>query len=383
MNKPIFTIKNRFQKKTSAYADLLTPDILADVCRRITGRRDFRCVFDDEGYNKGRMAVLEYRGIKSFISFSETEASGRNSSFQSVPSALNAYYLDRAPKKNLYFYFLPTVGNYETNYFLFMYQLMMSAGIVFLNAEDYLSHQVAPFATIGDVIRSRNKNRGRNASNNSSYITRNEDGRIEIYGKTYGANKYETTLLAVALSRMTTEPIDLIQISEQDLNVLPEASQRVIEQIGNLHLRTSSITLEKRLFEDEDSLRSPRYIYNLLHKLGPKKCALCGCETPQLIQGAHIWPVARIKSDEHLCFEKKLQFATDGENGLWLCNNHHKMFDDNLIVIQSTGAIHCRAGLKQQDIEYFDWFTRMKKLPGAILTDQFKDYLSRRYAGVA
>ncbi len=37
MPRPHFTIKNRFQKRSELYEDILTEDILRDVCQRITG----------------------------------------------------------------------------------------------------------------------------------------------------------------------------------------------------------------------------------------------------------------------------------------------------------------------------------------------------------
>jgi len=123
---PHFTIKNRFQKRSELYRDILTRDILRDVCQRITGRTDFTVDFDNEGYNKGRLATLEYKGAISYISFSEFEIKSRNSFFQSFPSALVRYHQETNPSKRIYFYFLPPNGNIETAYFIFMYRLMKS-----------------------------------------------------------------------------------------------------------------------------------------------------------------------------------------------------------------------------------------------------------------
>ena len=46
--------------------------------------------------------------------------------------------------KRICFYFLTSSGNVETNYFLFMYRLMKTAGIEFLNDQDFLSQQIQP-----------------------------------------------------------------------------------------------------------------------------------------------------------------------------------------------------------------------------------------------
>lgn len=115
---------------------------------------------------------------------------------QSVPTALMSFYEETNPKKGIFFYFLPSIGNRETNYFKFMYRLMLTAGIEFLNPE-CLTQSVMPFNTVDDVILARNINKEKNKSNNSSYVTKSHNHVIQIYGKTYGANKYETTLFCI------------------------------------------------------------------------------------------------------------------------------------------------------------------------------------------
>ena len=62
---PHFTIKDKFQKKIMRYSDFLTDKILEDVCLRVTGQRHYTREFDDEGYNIGRLAVLEYNRGKN------------------------------------------------------------------------------------------------------------------------------------------------------------------------------------------------------------------------------------------------------------------------------------------------------------------------------
>lgn len=380
---PHFTIKNRFQKKAKLYSDFLTEDVLEDVSLKATGIADYTCEFDNKGYNIGRMALLEYNGIKIYISFSETEAKGRNSSFQSVPSALVRYILDNQENKRLYFYFLPAIGNIETNYFMFMYRLMKTAGIEFLNDQDFLSQQVKPFNTITDIIALRNASKVRNRSNNPTYITQDPKHVTQIFGKTYGASKYETTLLCVALSCITPSKIELYQICEKDLSVLPLLSREAIKLMGKVKLIPTDLTLERNEFERANSLRSPLYTYNLLAKLGPKKCAFCGCEIPELINGAHIWPVADIKKEAGVNIDKKINWATDGDNGLWLCENHHKMLDANLLVIGENGNVKYQDSLDRKSKNYIEWTTPNKILLPSVLTTNFVIYLQKRNAMMA
>ena len=254
----------------------------------------------------------------------------------------------------------------------------MTAGIEFLNADSFFGTEILPFNTVDDLIMARNLNRGRNKSNNSTYVTISDKRNPQIYGKTYGASKYETTLFAVALSRLTNRLIELYEIQEKDLKELPKRSLDVIQSLG-IRIIPTSLTFEKNEYEKDNSLRSPRYIYNLLSKLGPKKCAFCGCEIPELIQGAHIWPVSNIKKESRLSLEKRLEYATDGDNGLWLCENHHKMFDEDIIAIDSEGELSLRNELEQKDVEFIEYITPIKTLSKEVMSRSFILYLNRRY----
>lgn len=384
MSKPHFIIKNRFQKRDYTYRDLLKPVILRDVCFRLTGRRDYSATFDNDGYNIGRLAELRYEGRRYFVTFSESEAGqGRNYSFQSVPSALNIWAIETHGTGNLYFYFLPTDGNCESAYFSFMYRLMRTMGVVFMNADSYLASPVVAFNSVADLSRARDANRSRNSSNNSSYITIGEDRSVQIYAKTYGANKYESTLLGMALSRLTDEGIDMYQICEGGLKQLPERSLQALDIVGGGRIKVipTDMTMEIAHFNESDSLRSPQYMYNLLALRGMKKCSLCSCDVPEIIQGAHIWGVSQIKHTPGLSLDTKLKYALDGENGLWLCENHHKMFDANVISFNADGKVLLRNNLMQTQKEFIEWATPAMRLPEELISSKgFKFYLSKRYA---
>jgi len=384
MSKPQFIVKNLFQKRVETWKDLLKPSILKDICLQLTGRKEYRIVFDDEGYNKGRLAELRYKGQRYFITFSEIETGqGRNYSFQSVPSALNTWAIETGGTGSLYFYFLPAVGNFESSYFTFMYRLMRTMGVEFLNADSVLSAPIVPFNSIEDLSHARDANRSRNRSNNSSYITIGENRAVQVYAKTYGANKYESTLLGMALSRLTDGEVDMFQICEGGLTQLPERSLQALGIVGNgrINVIPTNMTMEIAHFKDTDDLRSPHYMYNLLSLRGEKRCSLCTCDIPELIQGAHVWGVSQIKHTSGLSIDDKLRYALDGENGLWLCENHHKMFDTNVISFKDNGSVVMRNNLLQSQKEFVEWATPSMKLPDELLTDKFRFYLSRRYAG--
>ena len=336
-DKPLFVIKRNLQKSAQTgltFQDQLDDESLKDICQKITGRSDYICQYVDNDYsddfltntyNKGRLATLRYGDYVRFITFSEMAIEGRNSSIQSVPTAFNIYYMCPYEKKKLYYYFICRSGNPATDYHMFIYRLMQTVGFTFLNFPT--PSAAISFVTIEDMMRARDENRGTNKSNNSTYISKNEDGEYEAYCKTYGASKYESSLICYAMSKIIgyTEKIKLYEILEGNLKELPESSLQVLRKMDMVDIIKTDLTFEKRIFEESrgNQLRSPRYQYNLLDKLGEKHCALCGCTIPDIIQGAHIWPVASIRAAKSISLDDKVRYATDGDNGLWLCENHH------------------------------------------------------------
>lgn len=378
---PHFEIKNNFQKDTRGYfyKDIITSEVLIDISEKISGQKKYTFNFDNEGYNKGRLAIVDYNNTKIYISFSEIENGGRNSSFQSLSTALIKFYQEKKDSKEIYFYFLPQItGSFETKYFIFMYRLMKTARIKFLNEEKFLSKRIESFSSVEDIMVHKNLIRDKNKSNNSTYLTRSTDNILQIYGKTYGASKYETSLLCIAISEITIEKIELYQISEQNLSILPAPALEVINKLGKIYIITNDLTMEKNEYNNNNSLRSPRYIYNLLSKLGDKKCTLCDCEIPQLIQGAHIWPVADIKKAKNLTFEQKLSNSIDENNGIWLCQNHHKLFDTNILIIDKIGKLKYDSYANASSKKFIKDITLNDKIADEIMTTQFLGYLNKR-----
>lgn len=357
----------------------MSPQILGDICLKLTGQTDFTYEFDDFGYNVGRLAILDFEGKRSYVSISETDIRSRNSSFQSLPSALARYILEPNQNKEIFFYFHPSItGSYETPYFIFMYRLMKTAKIKFLNELDFIAHPISPFINAADIVVNKDSIRIKNKGNRSTYITKGENNELQIYGKTYGANKYETTILCLAISEIATSKVELFQIGEGGLTELPQLAKEAIESLNVVKIYTSNRTIEKLNFERNNSLRSVEYIYNLLEKFGDKKCAFCDCEIPQVIQGAHIWPVSEIKKDSTLSEDQKLSCAIDGENGLWLCQNHHKLLDVNILKIGEDGHIQHASQSNSSHTEFLKRITSQTTLPTSLFSNKFIFYLRKR-----
>lgn len=371
------------QKNSGLFDRLLTSDVLDDICLKVTGQTEYQIHRDTTQYNKGRLLYIDYEGKKNYISLSENDIRGRNSSIQSVPTALNLFFADPldASQKRMFYYFLPHTGNAFTTYHLFIYSLLASSGVTFLNYDRYCDQPLLLYNSIDEVIDARDKNRYQNGRNNSSYISKTSD-KIQVYAKVYGASKYESTLFAIAVSHIADRPIDLFNICEQELKTLPKPSLNTIQKLGNISVHDTSLTLEKKAFaeaEDKTTLRSPRYLYNLFERLGSKHCALCNCKISEIIQGAHIWGVSDIvKSNILVSDEERFGHAISGHNGLWLCQNHHKLFDSHIISFDSDGHILVANRLNQENFEYIRGITTYTTLLSSYLSDDFRWYLSQR-----
>lgn len=372
-------INNRFQKRNDTYEDILPDDVLTDLVEKVTGQAKYEAEFVDE-VNVGRLVVVEYAGVKTFVSLSDDQPAGRNSYFQSFPSALIRYHIDDAQNKRIAFYFLNKkegTAGIDTAYHHMMYRLMATVGTEFLNGKQFLSEIPKPFESVESFIYTRSTVL-KSKQNNSTYVTIDDSGSVNIYAKTYGANKKESTLIVLALNLISSAPVVLYMFNEGSLKELPDLDLTVIEAAG-VSVTTTNQALELEEYQRSNSLRSPHYISNLLARIGSKTCALCDCDIPQLIEGAHIFPVASIKRLSGVTDEEKLSMATDGSNGLWLCNNHHKLLDSGFIRFNAQGRVSIVDGkLSVGSIEFVQASITKPELSESVLSEDFINYLARR-----
>ncbi len=366
--------------------NILTADVLKDICMKITGQEKFDVQFVDDkyedeclskSYNKGRLAIFKYENKNAFISFSEKEVRGRNSAVQSVGSAFNIFYQSRASNKKLYYYFLGSGPEFETDYLRAIYRQMQTMGFHFLNPEA-LSTSIDSFSSIEDLIFSRRITSGKNKSNNSSYITKESATEIEIYGKTYGANKYAAAMLGYTASIIAKpgQHITFYEVLEGNLKHMPKLSAHILKCMGNVDIVPTKLEFDKKLCKERNNLRSPRYKLNLLDKIGMKHCALCHCEIPEIVQGAHVWPVHDIKKHP-ITFDEQFRHATSGDNGIWLCENHHKLFDEHIIRFDKEARVQFYTSDKK-NLNYLHKITLEEQLDEIYLSDDFFRYLRMR-----
>ena len=88
--------------------------------------------------------------------------------------------------------------------------------------------------------------------------------------------------------------------------------------------------------------------------------------------------MSQISHSNDLSDEEKFAHAVNGNNGLWLCQNHHKLFDSNIIIIDGNGHIRIKDGLVAKDMAFIRSVTFKTSIDEAILTDDFRWYISKR-----
>lgn len=181
---------------------------------------------------------------------------------------------------------------------------------------------------------------------------------------------------ASTLAKSQNQHITLYEILEGNLEHMPKACAQTLELMENVDIVPTNLEFDKNQFETNNSLRSPRYKANLLDRVGIKHCPLCHCEIHEIIQGAHIWPVSLIKK-QPLTFDEQFAHAISGDNGIWLCENHHKLFDENIIRFDNSGHLEINT-TNRSERDFITKITEEDSLPEIYHSDNFFKYISLR-----
>ncbi len=176
-----------------------------------------------------------------------------------------------------------------------------------------------------------------------------ENTKIEFkLGKQYFAYESEEKRIADKLSRQVKKIFELA-----NLNITYKTTEEFIDErrkADNTYLR----------YKEVNEIRNQKLFRNNIRKKGiPTECAICGENDANLLDAAHLWEVNKLKSstikeiNEFIrinnlqemidlsseysgeFFYKKYYLANSGDNGVWLCKNHHKQFDLNYYYFDS------------------------------------------------
>ena len=157
-------------------------------------------------------------------------------------------------------------------------------------------------------------------------------------------------------------------------------------------------------YKEKNELRNQTLFRNNIRKKGiPTECVLCGEDNVSILDAAHLWEVKSIKSAtakqindfistnaelnlidvnskyKNELFFKKYSLANSGDNGVWLCKNHHGLFDNNFFCFDSEdGKVILHFDDTKTATEFICSIKEDFKLPSAVFTPETKAFVVQR-----
>lgn len=287
---------------------------------------------------------------------------------------------------------------------------------------------------MNDIARISSKN----SSNKSSYLSceerfDNHNGTFEYIPEKYtytfkvlSAQAYDTMLRIWCMKVLADkENVDIefrlgkqyFAFNENERKTADKFTAPILKTLDFADISFIYYTKEEYLNEYDKSERSyinaknknePRnsslFRNNIRKKGVPTQCVICGNENSRVLQAAHIWEVTSIKnsnactinsfiSDNGMqslmdqnnphhndLFYKKYCLTNSGDNGLWLCSNHHTLFDRNCYCFTSDdGSVDILSFDSTEQLEHFrSEMVENCKIPDFVLTPYTKSFIAKR-----
>lgn len=318
----------------------LTSEIIADVVLKIFDVNTFITERDSDDRRTGRFIkiVNDENEETHFVCFSNPNNNSRNAHLmQFVSPTYVKFYNDESVNKKIDIYIIRPDSNDRTDYIKMFYRCFLTIGINILNLGQLGISGIMPFTNYDDLKSYRNKTSERNTRNRQTYFT-DDDTQVSLYGKTFGANAMESFIFGLSLQKISEKQVVFYEVVDNESDSISRDQKNILINNGVIfgdviELLPSGYAKPGRR---TGSRNTPSFHYNLLQKFGEKRCYLCGCDMEHLVIGSHIERITDIDRSE--CYEEseKSRRATDGDNGLWLCANHDKMFEFGIIYFENT-----------------------------------------------
>lgn len=165
--------------------------------------------------------------------------------------------------------------------------------------------------------------------------------------------------------------------------------------------------LEENAYLSAKKRKDPRnqsLFRNNIRKKGiPTQCVICGNDNPTILKAAHLWEVSSIKNadantinsfiqvnslfdlidqtNQHKneLFFKKYCLTNSGDNGIWLCGNHHDLFDQNYFYFESEmGTVVLHFQDEHQAAMFLAETVEDCRIPMQVLTRATKAFIAQR-----
>jgi len=315
--------------------DDLTGVILQNVCNYIFNTTEYET--ESENRRTGRYIKIKNDETNEvhYVCFSNPNNNSRNAHLmQFVSPTYVEFYNDNSENKHLDIFLINPSGNDRTDYIKMFYRCFITIGINILNLNDLGITGIVAFNSYEDLKSYRNQTSERNTHNRSTYFT-DDDEQISIYGKTFGANAMESFIFGLTIKKIVEKLVVFYPVLDNESDSLSVEQRNILTSEGLTY--GDSIELSPTGFAKatrDTSRNTSVFHYNLLQKFGDKQCYLCGCDLEHLVIGAHIERITDIDHNTSYTPDQKSERATDGDNGLWLCANHDKMFEYGIIYFE-------------------------------------------------
>ena len=210
------------------------------------------------------------------------------------------------------------------------------------------------FKNIDEIQKFKEKMSKRN--NNPTTIFK-QDNINYLYARLDGTN-FNGVLLFLMYFKVLKLKVNFTEIYKQDkgsqktLSFIKKYFNDVILKINDSKVIKNNLIIGNK----KDSIRNqPIFTANLLRKYGFKHCFWCYCEISELIDSSHLYSIKKIDENTNLTSKIKLNYAISNDNGIFLCKNHHKSLDRNLIKIKKDGKIK----FNNLEIDKQDWLSKI------------------------
>lgn len=313
----------------------LSESILQDVCNRLFGYPEYSIEYEDRRIGRYVKIVDDSSNEVHYVCFSNPNNNSRNAHLmQFVSPTYVEFNKDISTNKQLDVYLINQSGNDRTDYIKMFYRCFATIGIRVLNLQGVSG--IVPFNSYEDLKSYRNQTSGRNAHNRSTYFT-DDDNQVSIYGKTFGANAMESFIFALTIRRIVDKQVVFYPVVDNESENISVEQQRILMESGITYGDIIQLLPSGYARATRDTSRNQSvFKYNLLQKFGDQQCYLCGCDVEHLIIASHIERVTDIDNNATYSPDHKAERSTDGDNGLWLCANHDKMFEYGVIYFEYT-----------------------------------------------
>ena len=355
--------------------DEFTTDIIEKILNLLKLTEPYEICYNN---TNGRNIIIETDIKKYYVIISRKHVDARNAFLsQYIPTVLSSYITDSTTKpKLLCIFLLDTSENAKTNFIIDTYRVAKTLGITILNEEELNLLNIQPYNSFRDWKNAKTSRQEYNPANNSSYAMEDNDG-YTLFGKLYGANGKDSAIIACQLAEIAKKEnknLNFIQVKEHGTEKISKNDKLLLESFG-VSISEGSIVLKDRQERDKSTCRKQdEFKYNLLEKYGKKKCYLCNCDIESNIIASHIHRIADI-DNSNIPSEEKRKQVVDADNGLWLCANHDKLFENGIITFNRNGELIISPLLNHNQIEYIEYITQILKIQDIHINKSFLHYL--------